>query len=126
MVKTAAGIATPIINVRFGINGSIVDASRGVLTFSVQTGVIDEGKFEFWVTFITVGAGTSAVIQSLGQLQHRLSITGLSLGVAEPKIATSVGFDSTVNNSIIGISVNGGASAAWTVNLVQAKLENIN
>lgn len=126
VVKTAAGVATPIINIRFGTNGSTADTSRGTLTFSAQTAVIDEGAYELYVTFRTVGSGTAAVIQSLGKLNHRLSITGLGVGVGEPEIATSGGFDSTVANSIIGLSVNGGASAAWTVNLVQATLENLN
>lgn len=125
VVKTAAGLATPIINIRFGTNGTTADTSRGALTWSAQTAAIDEGTFEIWVTFRAVGSGTTAVIRSLGQLRHRLSITGLGTGVSEPEIALSAGFDSTVANSRIGISVNGGTSAAWTVELVQAELENL-
>jgi predicted ester cyclase len=47
------------------------------------------------------------------------------VGVSESEVATSGGFESTVSNSIIGISVNGGASAAWTVQIVQAELINL-
>lgn len=125
VTKTAAGTATPIINIRFGTNGTTADTSLGTLTFSAQTAAIDEGMFQVWVTFRTVGGGTSAVIQSLGRLTHRLSITGFGTGVSEPEIATSGGFDSTVANSIIGLSINGGTSAAWTVSLVQAELINL-
>lgn len=124
-VKTGASTATPIINVRFGTNASIADTSRGTLTFSAQTGVIDEGVFHVWVTFNSVGSGSSAVLQTLGQLSHRLSITGFGTGVSEPEIATSAGFDSTVASSKIGISVNSGASSNWTVTLVQAELTNL-
>lgn len=124
-VKTGAGTATPIINVRFGTAGTTADTSRGTLTWSAQTAVIDEGVFEVWATFRTVGSGTSAVLQSLGRLTHRLSITGFGTGVSEPEVATSGGFDSTVASSIIGLSVNGGTSAAWTVDLVQARLFNL-
>lgn len=125
VTKTAAGTATPIINIRFGTAGTTADTSRGTLTWSAQTAVADEGMFELFATFRTVGASTSAVLQTTGLLMHRLSITGLGVGVSEPEIATSGGFDSTVTNSIIGLSVNGGTSAAWTVSLVQAELFNL-
>lgn len=125
VVKTGAGVATPIINVRFGTNGSTADTSRGTLTFAAQTAVIDEGIFEIECVFRTVGSGSSAVLQCTGKLLHRLSITGFSLDVTGVKIATSGGFDSTVANSIIGISINGGASAAWTVSLVSTELVNL-
>ncbi len=125
VTKTAAGVATPIINLRIGTAGTTADASRGAFTFSAQTAVADEGMFEVYVTFRTVGSGTSAVVQSLARLTHRLSITGLGTGVSEPEVATSAGFDSTVAGLKVGLSVNGGASAAWTVNLVQAELLNL-
>jgi hypothetical protein len=125
VVKTAAGTAAPIINIRFGTAGTTSDTSRGTLTFSAQTAVVDEGTFEIMATFRTVGSGTSAVLQTCAKLNHRLSITGLGVGVSESEVATSGGFDSTVSNSIIGISVNGGASAAWTVQIVQAELINL-
>jgi hypothetical protein len=123
--KTGAGVATPVITPRFGTAGTTADTARGALTFAAQTAVIDEGIFEILATFRTIGSGTSAVLETCGILAHRLSITGLSTDVTGVKVATSSGFDSTVANSIIGLSVNGGASAAWTVNLVQAELLNL-
>jgi hypothetical protein len=128
VVKTAAGVATPIINIRIGTAGTTADTSRGTLTWTAQTAAADEGVFEVFATFRTVGSGTSAVLQTLINRTHRLSVTGLggANSVSEPEIATSGGFDSTVSSLIIGISVNGGASAAWTVNLVQAELINLN
>lgn len=124
--KTAAGLATPIINVRLGTGGVVGDASKCALTWTAQTAVVDTGTFEVWATFRTVGSGTTAVLQCSGQRRHGASITGLGTLVGETKVATSAGFDSTVANSIIGASVNGGASAAWTITLVEAELENIN
>jgi hypothetical protein len=125
VVKTAAGVAAPAVIVRIGTLGTTGDAALATLTFAAQTAVVDEGLFELEVVFRTVGAGTSAVIQALGRLTHRLSITGLSVDVSGVKIATSAGFNSTVASSIIGVSVNGGASAAWTVSLVSAELVNL-
>lgn len=124
--KTAAGTAAPVITIRFGTNGTTADTARLTFTFLAQTAAADIGTFEVWVTFRTVGSGTSAVIQGTAQVRHRLQTTGLQNLVSTTLQVTSGGFDSTVANSIIGASVNAGASAAWTVQLVQAELRNIN
>ncbi len=123
--KTAAGVATPILNVRFGTLGTTGDASKCALTWTAQTAATDTGTFEVWATFRTVGSGTTAVLQCVGQRRHGASITGFGTLVSETKAATSAGFDSTVANSIIGASVNGGTSAVWTITLVQAELSNL-
>jgi len=123
--KTAAGVATPIITIRFGTAGTTADASRGTLTFLAQTGVADVGRFQIDVTFRTVGSGTSAVIQATGSMMHSLAATGLANLAGKVVQLTSAGFDSTTSGAGIGISVNAGASAAWTVALVQANLTNL-
>lgn len=122
--KTAAGAATPILYVRFGTAGAVGDTARCTLTWTAQTAATDTGTFELWVTFRVVGA--SAVMQCVGQRRHGASITGFGTLVAETKVVTSAAFDSTVANSKIGVSVNGGTSAAWTVTLQQAELTNLN
>lgn len=123
--KTAAGVATPILNIRFGTNGSTADTARCTLTFTAQTAATDTGTFEVWVTFRTVGSGTAAVMQCVSQRLHGASVTGFGNLVSETQKATSGGFDSTVASSIVGVSANGGASAAWTISLVQAELSNL-
>lgn len=125
VVKTAAGVAAPVLSPRFGTAGTTADTARGALTFAAQTAVVDEGLFEILAVFQTVGGGTSAVLRNVGTLSHRLSITGLSTDVTGMKTNSSAGFDSTPSGSIIGLSVNGGASAAWTIDLVQAELINL-
>ena len=124
--KTAAGTATPILNIRFGTAGSTADTSRCAMTWTAGTAAIDDGIFQVWATFRTIGSGTSAVIQCVGEVTHRLTTTGLINAGATARITTTGGgFDSTVANSIIGTSVNGGTSAAWTITLVQAELTNL-
>ena len=123
--KTAAGTATPILYVRFGTNGTTADTARCTITFSAQTAATDTGTFEVWVTFRTIGSGTSAVMQCVGQRRHGASVTGFGNLVSQTLEVTSAGFDSTVANSIIGVSANGGTSASWTIQLVQAELENL-
>lgn len=126
MTKTAAGTATPKLDIRFGTNGSTADTSRGTLTWTVGTAAADDSVWRVYATFLTVGSGTSATLRTVGQITHKLSVTGTTgaAAVSESEVATSAGFDSTVSNSYIGVSVNGGTSASWTVQLVQAKLHN--
>lgn len=122
VTKTAAGVAAPAINLRFGILGTTADASRLLFTFPIQTAVIDDGMFEIWALFRSVGA--AGVLQGRGRLEHGLSITGLSTLVSKMVPVTSAAFDTTLANAIIGLSVNGGAAAAWTVRMVEARLIN--
>lgn len=121
--KTAAGTAAPIINVRAGTLGTVADTSRGTLTFAAQTAVADDAMVELFCTFRAVGS--SAVLQSVGMLDHRLAATGFSTANTSIAAATSAAFDSTVANLRIGLSLNTGASAVWTITLVQAELYNL-
>lgn len=118
--KTAAGTATPIIQVRYGTAGTTADTSRNSHTFSAGTAATDVGVFEVYAIFRAVGA--SAVVQSWCSLvsQPTTGFSSLLKGVQ----TTSGTFDSTVASLGAGVSVNGGTSAAWTVQLVSAEIEN--
>lgn len=122
-VKTNAGTATPIVTIRIGTAGAIADTSRAVLTFAAQTNVVDEGVFEIEIVFRAAGA--SAIMQALGTIGHRLAATGFSTANNSVVIATSAAFDITGANLQIGMSVNAGASSAWTISLVSADLFNL-
>lgn len=121
--KTAAGTATPIITVRVGTAGTTSDAARHTLTFNAGTAAADVGCFEVEVVFRAVGA--SAVSQARASVIHSLSTTGLINTPGQVLQNTSASYDSTVSGLGIGVSVNGGASAAWTVQLVDAQVENV-
>jgi len=123
--KTAAGVGVPVVTVRYGTNGSTADTARLTFTFALGTAVLDTGMFEVWVTFRTVGSGTSAVMTGVCRAVHDGNTTGI-LGLSEvvTLVQTSAGFDSTVANSIIGVTVTGGALAAWTISMVQSTYEN--
>lgn len=124
VVKTAAGTTAPVVVVRIGTAGTTADTIRATLTFAAQTAVADEGTIEVDVVFRATGAiGT---IQALGRLMHRLITTGLNVTASNTFVLnTSANFDTTPSNQIIGVSVNPGASAAWTVTLVTADLVNL-
>lgn len=124
MTKTGAGTATPIATIRMGTAGTTSDTSIATITWAAGTGVIDTGLVQVNITFRTVGSGTTAVLQCMGQITHHLAATGLTttgasgIGII---LATSSGFNSTTSNTI-GISFNGGASFSGTNTLVQTKL----
>lgn len=125
IVKTGAGLAAPVVSVRLGTLGTTGDTARATLTFAAQTGVIDEGEMEIFANFRSVGSGTAAVLQGYGTLKHRLATTGLNVTATNTFVLnTGAGFDSTTPTKM-GISINPGASASWTVSLVQADLLNI-
>lgn len=121
--KTAAGTATPIFNLRYGTNASTADTSLCTFTFAAGTAAADVGWFQVDALFRSVGSSTSAVIAANAALTSNLTTTGFSNAVKNVQ-TTSSGFDSTTANTYLGLSVNGGASAAWTVQIVEARLEN--
>lgn len=123
MTKTAAGTATPIVQIRIGTAATTADTSRCSFTFSAGTAATDTGMFIVDAVFRTVGSGTSAVLQGHCELvsQPTTGLSSLLKGVA----TTSAGFDSTVANSYIGVSFNGGTSFSGTNQYVEAELFNI-
>lgn len=122
--KTAAGVAAPVVNVRIGTTAGNGDTSRGLLTLSAQTAVADDGLLEIESTFRSSGAST--VLQNIGRLWHRLVTTGLSVTAVFTVFRNTSGvFDSTGAGLFIHVTLNPGASAAWTVNETTSKLENL-
>jgi len=130
VTKTAAGVATPSIAILIGTNGSALDTQRASVTFPAQTAVTDNGLIEVFATFRSVGSGTSAVLVMVGAMMHDKAFgstasTGLSVLACPVVNSVGSGFDSTVNGSFIGLVLNAGASAAWTIQMVEAELSNL-
>lgn len=123
--KTGAGVAAAVFTVRYGTAGAIGDNSRFVFTFGIQSGVIDTGTFELYMHFRVAGA--VAVLAGFARCLHHLAATGLTTtgaagnGIIIP--APSSAFDATPANSFIGVSLNAGSLAVWTVSVVEAELE---
>lgn len=122
LTKTAAGIAVPIFNIRFGTAGAIADTARCIFPAGLaQTGAADSARITISATVRTYSA-TGIVQGSMGG-DHRLAATGFSLGGFAAE-ATSAAFDLTVANLKAGISMNPGASAVWTV--TNCSVEGVN
>jgi hypothetical protein len=130
VAKTGAGTAAPVLTLRMGTLGTISDAAILAFTFPLQTAVVDEGVFSVDANFRAVGIGTTAVVAGIARLTHDNGSAGTSAGTglsvqAGPAVpVVSSGFNSTTVTKI-GLSVNGGTSAAWTIAVVQSSLINI-
>lgn len=121
--KTAAGVAAAVLNIRVGTAGTTADTARVSPAFQIQTAAADDGYVDLECVFRTAGA--TATISATGMLNHRGGGTGLvasSLGFA---IAVGSSFDVTTSGLIIGVSLNPGAAAVWTINNVTSDLVNL-
>jgi hypothetical protein len=124
--KTAAGVAAPAYSIRIGALRTIVDTARLVLNGPAQTAIADIGVLVIALTVRSVGV--AGVIQGTAAWLHRGTVasstggTGFANddgGVVE---GTSAGFDTTaLGGQYIGLSINGGAAAAWTLTQVLAE-----
>lgn len=122
--KTAAGVAQPVYTIRTGAARSTSDTSRLALTGPAQTAVADIGTLYILATVRNVGA--AAVLQGTAWWVHRgttassTSGTGFSSDTTGHIEGSSASFDSTtgIAGNYISLTLNGGASAAWTVTQV--------
>lgn len=120
MSKTAAGVAGPVYNIRIGANGTTADTARLSITGPTQTAAADNGILTIQVTVRTAGA--ACTLQGYSQIDHTNSGTGFAGDQAGIGFALGASFDaSAVGGQYIGLSINAGASAAWT--LTQATVD---
>jgi hypothetical protein len=122
ITKTAAGTATPILQVRTGTAGTTSDTSRTSHTFAAGTAAASTARVSVESVFRAVGSGTSAVLVTNATIENTgtTGVIGAACGVVN---TVSSGFDSTTAGLGIGVSFNGGASFSGTVQQVQARWE---
>jgi len=120
--KTAAGVATPIYRIRLGSARTTADTAILTITGPAQTAAIDGAVITVFATLRNVGA--SAVLQGTTSMVHNLAATGFANNAAGMVEATSGTFDSTGKaGQFFGLSIDGGASAAWTVTRVRSRMD---
>lgn len=129
MTKTAAGTATATMTLRMGTLGTTGDAAICTFTFpTAQTAAIDNGRFSVYANMRSVGSGTSATTYGVLVIERTNTTTGfLSTGGLQfmaPIRVLSSGFNSTTVTTV-GLSINAGASSAWTTQLVQADMKKL-
>jgi hypothetical protein len=106
--KTAAGVAAIVVTVRIGTNATTADAARLTLTQTVAQAATASG----------------AIFQVLMQVRS-VSATGVIVGGFNPgssaqfgsgiQAASSTFDNSALGGQFVGLSLNGGASAAYTI-----------
>ena len=120
--KTAAGAATPIYVIRLGSARTTADTAILTLTGPAQTAAADVAVITIFATLRNVGA--SGVLQGTTSMVHNLAATGFANNAAGIVEGTSAGFDTTGKaGQYFSLSINGGASAAWTITRVRARMD---
>lgn len=126
--KTAAGAVAPIFTVRYGTAGTTADTAIAVATGMAQTAVIDLGVWVVTCLLVTVGSGTTATARAMLELSHSAA---QAAGFGGPPLqsagvpAVGSGFNSQTASAGLGLSVNTGTSAAWTISSVTSQLMNL-
>jgi len=117
-VKTAASTAAAIWTVRIGAAQAVGDTARITLTQGAQSAVIDNGIAQIMVTVRSVSA-SGIIVGSVAWSGHHAAAVGFGNGVS----AAGAAFDnSALGGLFIGLSVNGGTAAAWTLTQVQGEI----
>jgi hypothetical protein len=123
LTKTAAGTATPTINVRLGTAGTTSDAALTAFTGIAQTAVADTAWLEVMAVFRA--HSSTATVYSSYRLDHKLAATGFATQSAVADGGVSGSVNTTTANVRIGLSINPGVSGVWTVQAGECQLENV-
>ena len=121
ITKTAAGVAGLIATLRVGATASTADSSYFALNLSAQTAATDTTLLTY--DFMTRSTGASAAL-----VAHLSSISQPTTGFSsllKGANGTNTGDITAWPGKYIGVSLNGGASASFTVNMVQSEIYNI-
>ena len=122
MTKTAAGTATPVWSVRVGTAGTTADTAQLTFTGRAQQANADTARAEIHVIVRSIGA--SGVIEGIYALANGAA-AGFTAAGGDAQQNTSAGFDTTVANLIVGVSVNPGAAGNWTVTHAAVEMVNV-
>lgn len=116
--KTAAGTAAAVYTIRIGSNQTTSDTSRLALTAGAQTAAADNGMLTVMVQVRSVSAsGVIAGVAAWAKTQAGTAGLGGSID------GVSSSFDnSALAGQYVGLSINGGTSAAWTLTVVSAEM----
>lgn len=114
--KSGAGTAAAVYTFRIGPNQTTADTARLALTATVaQTAAVSQGLLIAQVSVRNVGAS--------GVLAGGVGIASNSAGLGGGIDGVAAGFDNqSLGGQYLGLSINGGASAAWTLTSVACEL----
>jgi hypothetical protein len=118
--KTAAGVAAPTYIIRLGAAQALADTALLTLTGAAQTAVADNGLL--YVRCVLRNVGAAAILAGVAAWAKTQAGTA---GFGGSIDGVSGAFDSTGKaGQFVGLSINGGAAAAWTITSVEAEIIN--
>jgi len=124
LTKSAAGTAAPAWIVRVGTAGAIGDTARITFTqVAAQTAAADAAVVDIQAIVRTIGA--AGVMHGVLMMGHVLAATGFSTLNHNVQQVASAGFDMTVANLFVGLSMAPGASGVWTAQNVVVEALNL-
>jgi hypothetical protein len=120
--KNATGTAAPVWTVRLGTAGTTSDASQWTHTGVAQTAIAETGYYELLCTVRSIGAsgvlqGTLTVARTGGT-----AATGLA-SVPVVEVSGAAADKTWASGQGLLLSINPGASSAWTVTQCVAELK---
>lgn len=120
--KTAAGTAAPVWTIRMGTAGTTADASQWTHAGVAQTAATETAWYRFMGVIRSIGG--SGVMQGslICARTGGVAATGLS-SVPVAQVTGAAADKAWASGQGIGLSINAGASSAWTVTQARAQLE---
>lgn len=112
--KSAAGTAAIVCTVRTGSLATTGDTSRAALTQTVAQAATASANVMFVRAFVRTVSATGVIVASMGQ-------TGTQLGDGD-RIVSSTFDNSAMGGLYIGLSLNGGAAASYTIDYAKGWL----
>lgn len=122
--KTAASTAAATFIIRTGTAGTTADTARVTFTLGAQTAAADTAQFDILSTVRGPISASCVMHGALTVVHHTGAATGFVNVVSPVYEVTSSAFDITPAGTLVSLSVNSGASAAWTVKSVVAERYN--
>jgi hypothetical protein len=119
MTKTAAGIASSVIDVAFGTAGTTSDTAQVSFTKPAGTAASDEGFVEIDVIVRTINASTGVAVGEF-TMTHNGNTTG-HMTIPNAAVNTVSSNFNTVSPTNVGLCITTGASDAITIQQIQTE-----
>lgn len=113
LIKTAVGVATWQVAVKWGTAGTNADAAIASWTSGTNTAAIDQATMEIEVAITALGSAGAATAACIAMYVNTLT-NATGLGVINFAPTSTAGFDSTAANPFMHVDVTPGASAVMT------------
>jgi hypothetical protein len=112
--KTAAGVATWTLAVKFGTANTTADTAIASWTSGTNTALADSASFVLDLEILSIGSGTAATCKAYAQYVNAQGTTATGLGSLGPAQTTATPFNSTLATPWLHVDITPGASAVMS------------